>query len=70
MPGLRPKDMVGVKAMAITAQRAFAGAAAQRRKKVLAGAPVIEHGMVEEDFQARNGGGGRASCWEKSGSAA
>jgi enamidase len=49
LPG-RPKDIVGLKALAITAQRAFdnfrpLGA------KVLAGAPVIERGMVEEDFK-------------------
>jgi enamidase len=48
LPG-RPKDIVGLKALAITAQRAFdnfrpAGV------KVLAGAPVIEKGMVESDF--------------------
>ena len=49
LPG-RPKDIVGLKALAITAQRAFhnfrpAGV------KVLAGAPVLEKGMVETDFQ-------------------
>src|SRR5580700_778104 len=49
-PG-RPKDVVGVKAMAITAQRAFA-ALRPSGVKVLAGAPVIEHGMVEEDFRS------------------
>jgi enamidase len=49
MPG-RPKDVVGVKALAITAQRAFA-ALRPSGVKVLAGAPVIEHGMVEEDFK-------------------
>ena len=48
LPG-RPKDIVGLKALAITAQRAFdnfrpAGV------KVLAGAPVIEKGMLESDF--------------------
>jgi enamidase len=55
LPG-RPKDIVGVKALAVTAQRAFdnmrpAGV------KVHAGAPVIEKGMVEEDFaeMAKNG---------------
>jgi enamidase len=50
MPG-RPKDVVGLKAMAITAQRAFA-AFRPSGVKVHAGAPVIEHGMVEEDFKA------------------
>src|SRR3984893_2731392 len=49
MPG-RPKDVVGLKAMAITAQRAFA-AFRPSGVKVHAGAPVIEHGMVEEDFK-------------------
>src|SRR6267378_1260973 len=47
MPG-RPKDVVGVKAMAITAQRAFA-ALRPSGVKVHAGAPVIENEMVEED---------------------
>jgi enamidase len=50
MPG-RPKDLVGVKALAITAQRTFS-AFRPSGVKVLAGAPVIEHGMVEEDFRA------------------
>ena len=50
MPG-RPKDVVGLKAMAITVQRAFA-AFRPSGVKVHAGAPVIEHGMVEEDFKA------------------
>ena len=49
MPG-RPKDVVGVKAMAITAQRAF-HAFRPGGVKVHAGAPVIEHGMVEDDFK-------------------
>jgi enamidase len=48
-PG-RPKDIVGLKSMAITAQRAFT-AFRPGGVKVLAGAPVIEHGMVEEDFK-------------------
>jgi len=50
MPG-RPKDVLGLKAMAITAQRAFASFRPSG-VKVHAGAPVIEHGMVEEDFKA------------------
>jgi enamidase len=49
-PG-RPKDVLGLKAMAITAQRAFA-ALRPSGVKVLAGAPVIEQGMVEEDFRS------------------
>jgi enamidase len=48
LPG-RPRDILGVKALAITAQRAYdnfrpAGV------KLLAGAPVLEQGMVESDF--------------------
>jgi enamidase len=49
-PG-RPKDVLGVKALAITAQRTFA-ALRPSGVKVLAGAPVIEQGMVEEDFRS------------------
>lgn len=52
LPG-RPKDVVGVKALAITAQRAFEGmraAGVGGGVKVLAGAPVLEQGMVESDF--------------------
>jgi enamidase len=48
-PG-RPKDIVGLKAMAIFAQRAFQ-AFRPGGVKVYGGAPVIEHGMVEEDFK-------------------
>ncbi len=48
-PG-RPKDVVGLKAMAIFAQRAFT-AFRPGGVKVYAGAPVIEHGMVEDDFK-------------------
>ena len=47
-PG-RPKDIVGLKAMAIASQRAF-DAFRPSGVKVLAGAPVIEKGMVESDF--------------------
>jgi enamidase len=47
-PG-RPKDIVGLKALAITAQRSFA-ALRPSGVKVLAGAPVLENGMVESDF--------------------
>jgi enamidase len=49
LPG-RPRDIVGVKAQAITAQRSFA-ASRPGGVKVLAGAPVIENGMVESDFK-------------------
>ena len=48
LPG-RPKDIVGLKALAITAQRAFHNFR-PGGVKVLAGAPVIEKGMVESDF--------------------
>jgi enamidase len=48
LPG-RPKDIVGLKALAITAQRAFHNFRPSG-VKVLAGAPVIEKGMVESDF--------------------
>jgi len=48
-PG-RPKDIVGLKAMAIFHQRAFANARPSG-VKLLAGAPVIEQGMVESDFK-------------------
>jgi enamidase len=48
LPG-RPKDIVGLKALAITAQRAFSNFR-PGGVKVHAGAPVLEKGMVEEDF--------------------
>ena len=48
MPG-RPRDVVGLKAMAIFAQRAF-WTLRPGGVKVHAGAPVIECEMVEEDF--------------------
>ena len=48
LPG-RPKDIVGLKALAITAQRAFFNAR-PAGVKVLAGAPVLELGMEEHDF--------------------
>lgn len=49
MPG-RPKDIVGLKAMAIAAQRWYENFRPSGMK-VMAGAPVIEHGMVEDDFK-------------------
>jgi enamidase len=48
MPG-RPKDIVGLKAMAIFAERAFRNLRPSG-VKVIAGAPVIEPGMTEADF--------------------
>src|SRR6218665_323746 len=49
LPG-RPRDIVGLKALAIPAQRAFDNFR-PGGVKVLAGAPVIEKGMVESDFK-------------------
>jgi enamidase len=49
LPG-RPKDIVGLKALAITAQRAFHNFR-PGGVKVMAGAPVLEQGMVESDFR-------------------
>jgi len=49
LPG-RPKDIVGLKALAVTAQRAFQNFR-PGGVKVLAGAPVLEKGMVESDFE-------------------
>jgi enamidase len=48
-PG-RPKDIVGLKAMAIFAQRVF-HSFRPGGVKIFAGAPVIEQGMVESDFK-------------------
>ena len=48
-PG-RPKDIVGLKAMAIAAQRWYENFRPSG-VKVHAGAPVIEEGMVEQDFK-------------------
>ncbi len=49
LPG-RPKDIVGLKALAITAQRAFDNFR-PGGVKVIAGAPIIEQGMTEQDFK-------------------
>lgn len=48
LPG-RPKDITGLKALAIVAQRCY-HAFRPGGVKVLAGAPVIEKGMEEHDF--------------------
>ncbi|MCB2116533.1 MAG: amidohydrolase family protein [Rhodobacteraceae bacterium] len=48
-PG-RPKDIVGLKAMAIASQRWYENFRPSG-VKVHSGAPVIEEGMVEEDFR-------------------
>ena len=49
LPG-RPRDPTGVVALAITAQRAFSNFPVGG-VKVHAGAPILETGMVEEDFK-------------------
>ena len=49
LPG-RPRDPKGVVALGITAQRAFS-AFPPGGVKVHAGAPILEKGMVEEDFR-------------------
>ena len=49
LPG-RPKDVVGLKALAVTAQRAFSNLP-PAGVKVHAGAPVLEQGMEERDFK-------------------
>jgi enamidase len=49
MPG-RPKDIVGLKAMAIASQRWYENFRPSG-VKVIAGAPIIEQGMEEEDFR-------------------
>lgn len=54
-PG-RPTDIIGLKALAISAQRQFS-AFRPSGVKVHAGAPVIEKGMVEEDFAELARGG-------------
>jgi enamidase len=48
-PG-RPKDVVGLKAMAIFAERAFRSFR-PGGVRIYAGAPVLEHGLVEDDFK-------------------
>ncbi len=55
MPG-RPKDIIGLKAMSIAAQRWYENFRPSG-VKVLAGAPVIEQGMVEEDFKELSAAG-------------
>ena len=49
MPG-RPKDIVGLKALAIASQRWYENFRPSG-VKMLAGAPVIEEGMEEQDFK-------------------
>ncbi len=54
-PG-RPRDVIGIKALAISAQRQFS-AFRPSGVKVHAGAPIVEHGMVEDDFRELAAGG-------------
>ena len=56
-PG-RPKDIVGLKAMAIASQRWYENFRPSG-VKMLAGAPVIEEGMVESDFKELADAGGK-----------
>ena len=48
LPG-RPRDIVGLKALAVVAAKSYANAR-PAGVKVHAGAPILELGMVEEDF--------------------
>jgi enamidase len=48
-PG-RPRDLVGLKALAIAAQRTFSNFR-PGGMKILAGAPILEPGLTEEDFR-------------------
>jgi enamidase len=55
LPG-RPKDVVGLKALAIAVAKAYAGFR-PGGVKVRAGAPILEHGLVEADFAEMAAGG-------------
>jgi enamidase len=55
LPG-RPKDIVGLKALAIVAQRAFTNVR-PAGVKVRAGAPILEQGLTEADFAELAGAG-------------
>ena len=57
LPG-RPKDVVGLKALAIAIARAYA-TFRPAGVKVRAGAPILEHGLVEADFAEMAAGGVR-----------
>ncbi len=46
----RPRDIVGIKALGIAAQRSFANFRPSGMK-IIAGAPVLEPGMTENDFR-------------------
>ena len=55
VPG-RPKDVVGLKALAIAVAKAYAGFR-PGGVKVRAGAPILEQGLVETDFAEMAAGG-------------
>lgn len=55
LPG-RPKDIVGLKALAIVAAKSYANARPSG-VKMHAGAPILELGMVEDDFAEMAGAG-------------
>ena len=55
VPG-RPKDVIGLKALAIVAAKAFANAR-PGGVKVHAGAPILEEGLTETDFAEMAAGG-------------
>lgn len=55
VPG-RPKDVVGLKALAIAVAKAYAGFR-PGGVKVRAGAPILEQGLVEADFAEMAAGG-------------
>lgn len=57
VPG-RPKDVVGVKALAIAVAKAYAGFR-PGGVKVQAGAPILEQGLVQADFAEMAAGGVR-----------
>jgi len=57
LPG-RPKDVVGLKALAIAIAKAYA-AFRPGGVKVRAGAPILEHGLTEADFAEMAAGGVR-----------
>ena len=57
LPG-RPKDIVGLKALAIAVNHSYANVR-PAGVKVLAGAPILELGMVEADFAELAAGGVR-----------
>jgi enamidase len=57
LPG-RPKDVVGLKALAIVAAKAW-GALRPAGVKVLGGAPILELGLEEHDFAEMAAGGVR-----------